>query len=139
MPEVDKPFLPRWARYIIIPGLLGPVFVLGFIFVNELAHNESRCPYSFGETRSLSASIAVREDHRRCLWTVEDHRFSVIREGQARTLGRRRFNAEAFAPEHYRWEAKLSDQNEVQVNVHNEGHTDATFREGTPADETPSR
>jgi hypothetical protein len=131
----SQEFLPSWARYVIIPGLLGPVFVLGFIFVNELAHDEGRCPYIQGETRTLSSSVLVREDHRNCLWDVEDHRFSMIRDGHEKTLGRRRFKADAFAPGNYSWEAKLSDKDEVQVSVHNAGHEDGAFREGTPADE----
>jgi hypothetical protein len=135
MSEAEKPFLPRWARYVILPGLIGPVLVLIFIFVTELAHNEKRCPYVTGETRELGAAVAVREDHRNCLGDVEDHRFSVIRAGREHVLGLRRFDAKAFATGRYRWEAKLSDQGEVQVSVHNHGHEDAAFREGTPADE----
>jgi hypothetical protein len=131
----DQPFLPSWARYVIIPGLLGPVGVLGFIFVNELAHDEGRCPYTHGETRALSPSVVVREDQRNCLWNVEDHRFSVIRDGHEKTLGRRRFKAAEFAAGKYSWEAKLSEHDEVQLSVHNAGHDDAAFREGTPADE----
>lgn len=131
----EKPFLPHWARYVIIPGLLGPVFVLVFIFVNELSHDEGRCPYVLGEVRTLSPRVDVRDDHRNCLWNVEDHRYTMIRDGQEKTLGRRRFDAPAFAPGKYSWEAKLSDQDEVQIRVHNQGHEDAAFREGTPADE----
>lgn len=134
-PEANKPFLPRWARYVLLPGLFGPVFVLGFIFVNELAHDEGRCPYVQGEIRTLGPDLRVREDHRNCLWNVEDHRFTLIRAGQEKTLGRRRFRAEAFAPGKYSWEAKVSEQGEVSVNVRNEGHGDQAFREGTPADE----
>src|ERR1700704_4013233 len=104
----EAPFLPRWARYALIPGMLGPVFVLGFIFVNELAHDEGRCPYVRGESRTLSPTVVVREDQRNCLWNVQDHRFSVIRGGAEKMLGRRRFRAEAFAPGNYSWEAKLS-------------------------------
>ena len=104
-PQPEKPFLPRWARYLILPGVFGPVFVLGFIFINELAHDEKRCPYIPGEIRTLGPDILVREDHRNCLWNVEDHRFTLIRAGQEKTLGRRRFGAEAFEPGKYSWEA----------------------------------
>lgn len=128
--EPEKPFLPRWARYVILPGLFGPVLILGFIFVTELAHDEARCPYERGESRALAPEVAVREDQRNCLWDVEDHRFSVVRAGAEQVLGRRRFRAEAFAPGNYNWSATLDAKDQVHVYIKNEGHADATFREG---------
>jgi len=129
--EPEKPFLPRWARYVILPGLFGPLLILGFIFVTEVAHDETRCPYTRGETRALTPEVAVREDHRTCLWDVEDHRFSVVRGATERVLGRRRFRAEAFLPGNYNWSAKLDAKDQVHVHIKNEGHSDAQFREGT--------
>jgi hypothetical protein len=129
--DPDKPFPPRWARYLLIPGIIGPVLVLGFIFITEVAHDEQRCPYVPGETRVLSREVSVREDSRNCLWDVEDHRYSVIRGGNEHTLGRRRFRAAAFAQDQYRWQAELSAQDEVKVRIQNQGHNPATFREGT--------
>lgn len=133
--ESERPFLPRWSRYLIIPGLAGPVLIFGFIVINELSHDEARCPYTLGEAREVAASVFVRDDHRNCLGNVEDHRYSVIREGHEKMLGQRRFDAGAFAPGKYHWEAKISAEGEVSVSVHVDGHTDASFREGTPADE----
>jgi hypothetical protein len=127
----EKPFLPRWALYLILPGLFGPLLVLAFIFVTEFAHDEKRCPYTLGESRVLAPEISVREDHRNCFWDVEDHRISVIRAGAERVLGRRRFRAEAFAPGNYDWSAKLDAKDQVHVLIKNEGHPDAQFREGT--------
>lgn len=134
MSDDDKPFLPTWARYVIVPGLAGPALILGFIFINETSHNEARCPYVPGETRKLAAGISVREDARNCLWDVQDHRYSVIRGEQEHVLGRRRFRAEAFTPGHYSWSAALSPEDEVSVVVKNEGHGDARFREGKPSE-----
>jgi hypothetical protein len=136
MADEEKPFLPRWVMYLVVPGIVGPILVLGFIFVNEMAHDPSRCPYRLGSPRALSSSISVREDQRSCLWGIEDHRYTVLRGVDESTLGRRRFGADAFAPSHYHWSAKLLEPDEVQVSVHNQGHTDATFREGTPAERT---
>jgi hypothetical protein len=137
MNEADPPtrFLPRWLIYVMVPGFLGPLLILAFIFVSELAFDVSRCPYATVETRRLSDAIAVREDRRVCLWDVEERRFSVVRGERVRALGRRRFRASAFAPGHYRWTAQRSAQDEVSVHVYNEGHDDAAFREGTPKDE----
>jgi len=139
MSEVDdKPFLPRWARYLLLPGLFGPLFVLAFIFVDQLAHDEARCPYVPGESRPIAQDVSVREDRRNCLWDVEDRRFSVVRGTEERFLGRRRFRAEAFAAGRYSWQAELSAKNEVHLHVKNAGHSDADFREGT-AEERAAR
>lgn len=127
----EKQFLPRWVRYLAIPGLVCPLLILVFIFVTELAHNETRCPYNAGETRALNPQVAVREDSRNCLWDVEDHRFTVIRGSDEHVLGRRRFRKQAFASGNYSWSAELDAKDQVHVRVQNEGHADAQFREGT--------
>ncbi|MEY4576426.1 MAG: hypothetical protein RL701_1129 [Pseudomonadota bacterium] len=132
MSEPEKPFLPRWARYLLLPGLFLPVLVVVFVNAVQFVHDETRCPYVRGETRSLGEALSVREDRRNCLWDLEDRRFSVIRAGQEHMLGSRRFRADAFAQGHYEWSAELSTQDEVQLRVKNAGHKDATFREGTP-------
>lgn len=129
--EPEKQFLPRWVRYLAIPGLVGPLLILVFIFVTEIAHNETRCPYAHGESRALGPQVLVREDSRNCLWDVEDHRFSVVRGSDERVLGRRRFRREAFAPGKYSWSAELDAKDQVHVRVQNEGHSEAQFREGT--------
>jgi hypothetical protein len=129
--EPEKPFLPRWVRYLAIPGLIGPLLILVFIFVTEIAHSESRCPYVPGETRALDPQVSVREDSRNCLWDVEDHRFTVLRGTDEHVLGRRRFRKAAFAPGNYSWTAELDAKNQVHVRVQNQGHAEAQFREGT--------
>jgi hypothetical protein len=123
-------FLPRWAIYLMVPGFLGPLLILGFIFVSETAHDETRCPYQTLEVRPLSASVSVREDRRSCLWSVEERRFSVLRGPEEHALGRRRFDSAAFG-RGYGWTASLSPDGEVKVQVHNVGHGEATFREGS--------
>jgi hypothetical protein len=130
----NKRFLPRWLVYVMVPGLLGPLLILGFVFVSELAHDEARCAYQRVSARQLSASIAVREDRRRCLWDAEERRFTVVRGEHERVLGRRRFRVEAFTPGHYHWDAEVGADDQVRVSVHNEGHSDAAFREGTAAE-----
>jgi hypothetical protein len=120
-------FLPRWAVYVMVPGFLGPALILGFIFVTESAHDEARCPFQPVLTQRVNEAIAVREDRRNCLWDVEERRFSVL-------LGRRRLKAAAFARGHYHWQVELRAENEVRVSVHNDGHPDAAFREGSAAE-----
>jgi hypothetical protein len=133
-PEFELPKLPHWLRYLLIPGFVAPLLILGFIFVTELAHDEKRCPYQRAEQRQFADGVVVREDRRSCLWDVEERRFTVVRGEEERTLGRRRFRAAAFAPGSYRWTAEERSPEEVQVEVHNAGHDDATFREGTKAE-----
>lgn len=124
--------MPRWLRYVLIPGFVGPVLILGFIIVSELAHDPTRCPYTYTSTQPLNSEISVREDARSCLPGIEERRFTAVRGSEEHLLGRRRFARTAFAPGHYQWRAELSAQGEVRVTVENEGHAQAVFREGTP-------
>lgn len=133
-PEKTARFLPRWAIYLLIPGLIGPVLILVFIFITETAHDEARCAYVKGATQELAGGVTVREDVRSCLPGVEERRYTALRAGSENVLGRRRFRASAFAPGAYSWKANISEQGEVRVDVRNEGHADAVFREGTPAE-----
>jgi hypothetical protein len=127
--------LPRWTMYVLVPGAIAPVLILGFIFVSELAHDETRCPFDRRSEQQLSDGVRVREDARSCLPGIEEHRYSALRAGSERVLGRRRFARNAFDPSRYRWRAELSPQGEVRVTVDNDGHAQAVFREGTAADE----
>jgi hypothetical protein len=124
--------IPRWLVWVLIPGVAGPVLILAFIFVSELAHDEARCPYTHTSTKPLNSEVSVREDARSCLPGVQERRFTAVRGAQEHVLGRRRFASTAFAPDHYQWRAELSPQGEVRVTVDNAGHAQAVFREGTP-------
>jgi hypothetical protein len=124
--------IPRWLFYVLIPGFLGPILILSFIFVSEIAHDPERCPYSRATTRPLSDAITIREDARSCLPGIEERRFTAVRGDSEVVLGRRRFARSAFEPGRYRWRAELSQRGEVSVTVDNEGHARAVFREGTP-------
>jgi hypothetical protein len=123
--------IPRWLIYVLIPGFVGPVLILAFIFLSELAHDEKRCPYTYTSTQPLNSQISVREDARSCLPGLEERRFTVVRGAVEHALGRRRFAGSAFAPDHYRWRAELTPQGDVRVTVDNAGHAQAVFREGT--------
>lgn len=124
-------FLPRWLFYLLLPGLVLPILILGFIFVSELAHDEARCPYIFVSEKHVRDNASVREDVRRCLPGVEERRFTAQHGAKERVLGRRRFARSAFEPGEYSWEPAISEQGELSVTVHNAGHGDAVFREGT--------
>jgi hypothetical protein len=129
----DKPFLPRWAVYVALPGFAGPLLILGFIFVSELRHSEERCPYRQVSQQAVTADVVVVEEARSCVADLQERRYSVSRKGQLRVLGRRRFADAAFGAG-YAWKPALSPEGEVRVTVKNPGHDDAVFREGTPSE-----
>lgn len=129
--------MPRWLVYLLVPGFVGPVLILGFIFVSELAHDPERCPYTRVSEQRVSVDVTVREDSRRCLPGIEERRFSAVREGSENVLGRRRFATGAFEPGRYRWQAAVCERGDVCVTVENEGHAGALFREGTDAERAP--
>ena len=126
--------VPRWVKLALIPGVVGPVFILGFIFVSELAHDEKRCPYAEVSTQTVGDGVVVREDRRRCLPAVEERRYTAVRGTEERVIGRRRFAPDAFDKNVYNWHATLAADRQVYVSVHNDGHTDAELREGTAAE-----
>ena len=132
--DTEAPFLPRWVVYVAVPGLLGPVLILAFIFVSELAHDEGRCPYERASVQVINAAVSVQEDRRRCMPGVEEHRYTMLRGGQVRVLGRRRFPPQAFAAGAYRWTASLNAKGQVLVVVHNAGHEEGRLREGGPGE-----
>jgi hypothetical protein len=128
----DGPPLPRWALWLMLPGIVGPVLIFGFILWTQRAHDPTRCPYHELARRTLGADLVVIEDARHCVSDVQEHRYSVLRAGQRRVLGERRFDAQAFVAGDYVWRVEQTAQGEVQVVVHNPGHDDVLFREGTP-------
>jgi hypothetical protein len=128
--DLDRPPLPRWAFWLMLPGLVGPLLIFGFILFTEAAHRED-CPYREIERRPLAPRLEVLEEARNCVAEIEERRFLLLRDGASRLLGERRFERRAFAPEGYRWTAVQTPEGEVQLEVHNAGHETVLFREGT--------
>ena len=139
-PEASKdrwsegPILPRWALWLMLPGMIAPVAVFVFIVVTQRAHDEGDCPYRELSRRDLGAQLSVIEETRNCIGEVEERRFMLARGERRRVLGERRFDRDAFAPARYTWQARVDDKGEVHVEVHNEGHGEVHFREGTAAE-----
>ena len=122
----------RWGLLLALPGVLGPLGILGFIFYSETAHDEGRCPYELVLERPVGERGArIREERRRCLTGVEERRFSLVRADRTQVLGRRRFAPDAFTGSGYGWDAGVSDAGEIQMRVHNPGYPPVAFREGT--------
>jgi hypothetical protein len=124
--------LPRWALWLMLPGIAAPMLVLGFILITQLAHDPARCPYRESGRRALSGGAVVVEQARSCLPAVEERRYLLLRGEYSQVLGERRLPERAFAAG-YRWRAEVSAEGEVKVFVHNDGHGELTFREGKPA------
>ena len=122
--------LPRWVLWLMLPGIVAPALIFGFILFSQSAHDTGRCPFHELTRSALPGGAEVIEEGRRCLGSIEERRFSVLRAGKSRLLGERRFDAAAFG-QGYRWDAAVTKQDEVQVTVHNPGHDDLLLREGT--------
>ena len=128
----DGPPLPRWALWLMLPGIAAPLLVFAFIVMTEAAHDDASCPYRELTRRQLADGVSVVEDVRSCIEGVEEHRYTLLRGARSQLLGERRFDAAAFAAGRYRWKAAITDEGEVQVVIQNQGHADLLLREGTP-------
>ena len=123
--------LPKWALWLMLPGIVTPALIFGFILWTESAHDPDRCPFRELSRTTLEDGAHVIEEGRRCVADVEERRFRLERGAEARVLGERRFDAAAFAAGKYSWEATVTKDGEVQVTVRNDGHDDLLLREGT--------
>ena len=123
--------LPKWVLWLMLPGIVTPALIFGFILWSESAHDPQRCPFRELSRTTLVDGADVIEEGRRCIGKIEERRFRLERAGQARILGERRFDADAFAAGHYSWNAVITKEGEVQVTVRNQGHDDLLLREGT--------
>jgi hypothetical protein len=130
-PDTGSLPLPKWVLWAAIPGALAPILILVWIVITERAFDESKCPFVEKERRSPIEGAYVVEQARRCIDKVEERRFVLERHGKTQLLGERRFAPDAFAAGRYKWEARVSEQGEIQVRIDNEGHGHVIFRDGT--------
>ncbi len=124
--------IPRWALILIatFPAVLS-IGIFAFIARFSMAHDESRCPFREVETRAVTAEVSVREEARRCLPEIEEHRWMVARAGRPELeLGR--FPLEAAQIERgFPWVA-ISEDDRVVVTVTNVERGELVFREPGP-------
>ena len=122
---------PWWLPIIVIVGALPAVFAIAiFVFIVRYgwAHEEARCPFHDVETREVDAHASVVEDARRCIDEVEEHRWSVVRDGAARLeLGRMPLEA-ADIEAGFPWTARI-EEGRVVIDVTNEPDGLFTLRE----------
>lgn len=123
--------LPKWALWLMLPGIVAPALIFGFILWTESAHDEEHCPFRELSRASVEGGADVIEEGRRCIEGVEERRFRLERAGKSQLLGERRFDSAAFGSGRYSWDAVVTHEGEVQVTVRNQGHDDLLLREGT--------
>lgn len=124
---------PLWVYPAVFFGALPAVFavgILGFITWYSMAHNEEGCPYHHVVTRSVGDGASVREDARRCIDAVEEHRWVVERgTAEPRELGRYPLEA-AQIERGFPWTAEIED-GRVVIHIENEGRGEFVLREPT--------
>jgi len=122
---------PWWLPIVVIIGALPAVFaIVIFVFILRYgwAHEESRCPFHDVETRVLDEHASVVEDARRCMPEVEEHRWSVVRDGAAPLeLGRMPLEEEGVT-DGFPWTARI-EGGRVVIDVTNEPDGIFTLRE----------
>lgn len=128
--EGEKPFLPRWVLWLVLPAAVGPIAIFVFVLITEGAHDPTDCPFVEVGRRNLGSATVI-EDGRNCVGDIEERRWTIVRDERMRTLGNRRLERIAFERDHYQWTADVTEDGEVHVTVKNEGHGEVLFREGT--------
>lgn len=137
-PEVLRipPFLAKRKKLIRGIGIFISVtsvgmvlFALFMILRNERAHDETRCPYRFVETRTLADGVSVSDEARSCVDGLSEHRWMIQRVGSAPLeIGRRRLSTDAYTAPRYTWTPTLEGTH-VRVHVENRGMRPITYRE----------
>ncbi|MGF1467621.1 MAG: hypothetical protein ACFCGT_15965 [Sandaracinaceae bacterium] len=126
-----------WRRPVLIVLATAPIgaiaLSLAWMARSEAAFDEASCPYrEDGEVREVADGVALREDVRRCVDGVEEHRWVLLREGaEPLAIGRRRLDSARFASP-YAWSATLDDDGRVRLVIRNPGMAPRTFREPSP-------
>lgn len=122
---------PLWVVLVVIVGAAPAVFavyILFFISRYSILHDEDRCPYAHVETRDVGQGVRVREESRRCIDEVEEHRWLVERgTAPPDELGRYPLES-AQIGRGFPWRAEL-EEGRVVITITNEGRGDFTLRE----------
>jgi hypothetical protein len=139
MTDADKSETKKTPWYLPIIVVLGAapavfsLYILYFITDYSMAHDEGRCPYAHVETRDVGAGVRVREESRRCIDEVEEHRWLVERgTAPPNELGRYPLEA-AQIEQGFPWQAEIEDAR-VVITIQNQGRGELVLREPRPAD-----
>jgi len=129
----DKPKerTPLWLVLVVIVGAAPAVFaiyILFFISRYSIMHDEDRCPYAHVATRDVGSGVRVREESRRCIDEVEEHRWLVER-GTAPPNELGRYPLEAAQIESgFPWRAEV-EGGRVVITITNAGRGELVLRE----------
>ncbi len=136
-PPTREPRRRWWWPILVVLGVapaLFALYIMYFIAHYALAHDEERCPYALVETRAVAAGVRVREESRRCIDEVEEHRWLVER-GTASPNELGRYPLEAAEIERgFPWRAAIED-GRVVITIENRGRGEFVLREPTPGSE----
>ncbi|MGE0790964.1 MAG: hypothetical protein AB7S26_35160 [Sandaracinaceae bacterium] len=126
--------MATWKKAILVAFALAPIGVLAFSVIlmgtTEVAFDEATCPYEEREVRDVADGIRVREDARRCMESVEEHRWVLLRDDESPAdLGIRRLDAAEYAD--YSWTAVL-DGDHVRLDIQNPNAGLRVFLEQRP-------
>lgn len=132
--------MKSWQRPILIVLATAPIgiiaFIMFFMMRSEWAFDEARCPFEEVELRLVHEAASMREDERACQEGVEEHRWVLLREGQApHEIARRRMDAEYFRGA-YAWTAADEGGN-IVLTIRTPGQEERTFRERPLAETAP--
>ncbi|MFO0713703.1 MAG: hypothetical protein U0353_27870 [Sandaracinus sp.] len=135
-PKTSDKKSPWWLPIVVVVGAAPAVFaiyILYFITSYSMAHDERRCPYSHVETRPVGDGVRVREESRRCIDEVEEHRWLVERgTAPPNELGRYPLEAEQIS-EGFPWTATIEDAR-VVITIQNQGRGEIVLREPRPGE-----
>jgi hypothetical protein len=132
----EKKKTPWWLPIIVLFGAAPAVFsiyILYFISRYSIAHDEDRCPYAHVETRDVTGGVRVREESRRCIDEVEEHRWLVQRGTEPpMELGRYPLEA-AQIDDGFPWTATV-EESRVVITIQNQGRGEIVLREPQPGE-----
>lgn len=124
---------PLWVKIMVVVGALPAIFAVGiFIFLSRysMAFND-QCPYVEVETRDVGGGDFVRQESRRCMDSMEEHRW-VLQRGTADELELGRYPLEgAHFSEGFPWRTERDDGRLV-VRITNPGRGEFVLREPEP-------
>ena len=89
----EGPPLPRWALWLMLPGIVAPVLVLGFILWSGAAHDEKRCPYHRSAAFARRPTLRSSSTGAAACATSRSAATRVLRGEKPQLLGERRFDA----------------------------------------------
>jgi len=127
------------SRFVAVFKVFAVVFAVGAVgtavlaflaaMTTVIAHDDQRCPFHPFGAATMFEGVRIEEQARVCDRRLEEHRWLVVRAGQApKEVGRRRLPRSLFAPPGFSWSARR-EGNGVLVEVRAPGIPTVYLRE----------